>query len=172
MKVLIVSDSHGLTLELEQLMERHRNEVELFIHCGDSELSADHPAIQYYAAVRGNCDADQRLPSELLQDTGSCKILITHGHRYSVKSDMMKLSYKAREYDADIVCFGHTHFLGAEMVFDTLFINPGSICLPRGRREKTYVILEILEDKYKVKIYDYEKGEISSLEETFSYTKD
>ncbi|MBB6445639.1 metallophosphoesterase [Bacillus benzoevorans] len=172
MKVLVVSDSHGLTSELEQLRERHGEEVELFIHCGDSELSADHPALINYAVVRGNCDGDGRHSAELLQEAGNRKILITHGHRYSVKSGMMKLSYKARESGADIVCFGHTHYLGAEMVYDTLFINPGSIRLPRGRRERTYVILEILENEYKLKVYDYDKGEIITLEQTFSSNGD
>lgn len=168
MKVLIVSDSHGLTLELKEIMERHRDEIDLFIHCGDSELPADHPAMINYAAVRGNCDGDQRFPSELLQNVGTRKIFITHGHRYSVKTDMMKLSYKARESGADIVCFGHTHDLGAEMVYGTLFINPGSIRLPRGRRERTYVILEIMDEHYKLKVYDCDKGELSQLEQTFS----
>ena len=40
MKVLIVSDSHGLTTELEKLMENYQDEVDLFIHCGDSELDS------------------------------------------------------------------------------------------------------------------------------------
>jgi putative phosphoesterase len=169
MKVLIVSDSHGLTAELEQLKERHRAEVELFIHCGDSELSADHPSMINYLTVRGNCDADQRFPIETVEETGSRRILITHGHRYSVKTDLMKLSYKAREASVDIVCFGHTHYLGAEMIYDTLFINPGSIRLPIGRRERTYVIIEIKEHAYNIKVYDYDKGELSDLEQNFSF---
>ena len=41
MKVLFVSDSHGLTAELEILVEKHQDEVDLFIHCGDSELAPD-----------------------------------------------------------------------------------------------------------------------------------
>ena len=45
MKVLFVSDSHGLTAELEKLVENHQDEVDLFIHCGDSELDPDDPAI-------------------------------------------------------------------------------------------------------------------------------
>ena len=167
MKVLIVSDSHGLTAELEKLKERHRVEAELLIHCGDSELEADHPAMMDYVTVRGNCDVDQRYPLEAVKEAGSRRILITHGHHYSVKTDLMKLSYKAREVSADIVCFGHSHFLGAEMVYDTLFINPGSIRLPRGRQERTYVILEIGEHAYNIKVYDYDKGELSDLERSF-----
>lgn len=37
--VLITSDSHGLTKELEEMKEKHT--VDLYIHCGDSELDFD-----------------------------------------------------------------------------------------------------------------------------------
>jgi uncharacterized protein len=167
MKVLIVSDSHGLTSELEKLTMKHNGEVDLFIHCGDSELEANHPAIKNFIIVRGNCDIDTRIPEENLKDFGGHKIFITHGHRYSVKNSLMKLSYRASEVSADIVCFGHSHQLGAEMVKSTLFINPGSIRLPRGRVERTYVILEINDGTYGLKVFDYDKGEITQLEQTF-----
>ncbi|OQP19103.1 YfcE family phosphodiesterase, partial [Geobacillus zalihae] len=34
MKAVIVSDSHGLTAELAEIVNRHRHEADLFIHCG------------------------------------------------------------------------------------------------------------------------------------------
>ena len=71
--------------------------------------------------------------------------------------------------DADIACFGHSHQLGAEMVNETLFINPGSIRLPIGRRERTYVILDILESAYQLKVYDIDRGEITELARTVSF---
>ncbi len=52
-KVLIVSDSHGLTKELEDLRERHGKEVELMIHCGDSQLMPTDQAISGYLTVYG-----------------------------------------------------------------------------------------------------------------------
>ena len=51
MKVLIVSDSHGLTTELEKLKAKYQGEVEHFIHCGDSELEADDPAIRAFCLL-------------------------------------------------------------------------------------------------------------------------
>ena len=89
MKVLIVSDSHGLTAELEKLMENYRDEVDFFIHCGDSELEADDRAIHSFVAVRGNCDFDERFPEEIVKKIGDRTLFITHGHRYSVKSNLM-----------------------------------------------------------------------------------
>ena len=110
MKVLFVSDSHGLTAELEMLVEKHQDEVELFIHCGDSELDPDHPALQNYVVVGGNCDFDDRFSEDIVKKIGNKTIFITHGHKYSVKSSLMKLAYKAREANADIACFGHSHY--------------------------------------------------------------
>ena len=37
---------------------------------------------------------------------------------------------------AQVACFGHSHVLGAELIDGVLFINPGSILLPRQRVEK------------------------------------
>ena len=95
MKVLIVSDSHGLTMELEKLVERQEREVNYFIHCGDSELEADHPSLDKYIPVRGNCDYDEQIPEEVQRKLGDQTIYVTHGHRYSVKTSLMKLSYRA-----------------------------------------------------------------------------
>jgi uncharacterized protein len=163
MKVLIVSDSHGMTNELHQLKERHREEVDLLIHCGDSELPDEHKAIEDFIVVRGNCDYGEEFPTETLQAVGDCNIFITHGHLYSVKTSLVGLSMKSRELGADVACFGHSHLLGAEMVEGVLFINPGSLRLPRGRRERTYVILEILEDSYVVNVYDFDTGKMNDL---------
>jgi uncharacterized protein len=168
MRVLIVSDSHGLTKELKKLIEKHQGEVDYFIHCGDSELDPDDPAIKHFIMVRGNCDFDERFPEDIIKTIGDRTIFITHGHHYSVKSSLMRLAYKAKEVAADIACFGHSHQLGAEMVYGTLFINPGSIRLPRGRRERTYVILDVLEQSYQLNVYDIDNGEISNLSQVFS----
>lgn len=162
-KVLVVSDSHGLTKELEVIRERHLDEVDLMIHCGDSELPEDHNAINGYLTVLGNCDFSGGYPLETTTGVSGRKIFITHGHRYSVKSSLMTLKYKAEEVGADIACFGHSHILGAEVIDGTLFLNPGSIRLPRGRLEKTYVILDLLEDKIIMKVYELSGRELTDL---------
>ncbi len=48
MKILIISDSHGLTDELQTIAKRHAAEVDMMIHCGDSELETNHPALEGY----------------------------------------------------------------------------------------------------------------------------
>jgi putative phosphoesterase len=169
-KILVVSDSHGITKELGKIKERHRQEVELMIHCGDSQLMADDKDMAGFAAVRGNCDFDARYPLDRLEVVDGRRIYVTHGHKYSVKTSLMSLYYRAREAEADVVCFGHSHVLGAEMVGGILFLNPGSILLPRERREKTYVILEIVEDKIQMSVFEWNGREIRKLSREFSLT--
>jgi uncharacterized protein len=166
-RVLVVSDSHGLTTELNVLRERHLDEVELFIHCGDSELMPDDPAISGYLTVLGNCDFGGGYPLETTAEAGGRKFFLTHGHRYSVKSSLLNLKYKAKEVNADIVCFGHSHILGAEVIEGTLFLNPGSIRLPRERFEKTYVILDLHGDTIKMSVFESNGNEITELAREF-----
>lgn len=153
MKVLIVSDSHGLTKELIELKKKYGPEVDEMIHCGDSELDALSEAMAEYIVVRGNCDFDSNFRNDQLVSIKSKGIgkdlvfYVTHGHLYNVKMSLMNLKYRAEEVGAHIVCFGHSHIAGAELIDNILFINPGSIRLPRLRKEKTYAILEVDEVK-------------------------
>ncbi|MET3697353.1 hypothetical protein SAMN05877753_105259 [Bacillus oleivorans] len=148
MKYIIVSDSHGLTRELEQVV-RAFPDVDGYIHCGDSELNTDHPAILPYTAVNGNCDWNGNFPDEQTIYKQTHRFFITHGHLYNVKTTLLNLHYKALEKGASIVCFGHSHLVGAEMIDGILYLNPGSLRLPRGRKERTFMVLEI-EDKQAV----------------------
>jgi len=165
-KVLIVSDSHGLTDELMELQQRH-DEVEYFVHCGDSELMKNDPAIDRYTVVRGNCDWESNFQMDELVDISGTKMLVTHGHLYNVKSSLMKLTYRAEELSANIVCFGHSHLLGVEKIGEIIYINPGSLRLPRGRAERTYVILDIKEHEVYFRVYDFDQGELEELGQTF-----
>ena len=130
-KVLVVSDSHGLTKELEVIRERHLDEVDLMIHCGDSQLMADNKAMTGYLTVLGNCDFSG-YPLETITEISGRKIFITHGHRYSVKTSLMNLVYKAEEVNADIVCFGHSHVLGAEVIGRQTVFKSGEYSIAPG----------------------------------------
>ncbi|WP_316570886.1 metallophosphoesterase [Neobacillus sp. YIM B06451] len=166
-KVLVVSDSHGLKDPLTAIKERHPD-VDVFIHCGDSELPKNDEVLEGYITVGGNCDFHPGYPEEELIEVGGIKIFVTHGHLYSVKSTLMNIQYRARELGANVVCFGHSHLLGAEMSGGMLFLNPGSIRLPRGRKERTYLILGIDGNNVELSVYDYERGELPDLHRVFS----
>jgi putative phosphoesterase len=162
MKVLIISDSHGFTDELDAIKERH-HDVEHMIHCGDSELPHNHPSLYNFQAVRGNCDFDRALPNEIIKENGDVRFFITHGHLYNIKMSLLNLSYRAKEVRANIVCYGHSHLAGAESINNVIYMNPGSICLPRLRKEKTYIILEIENSQALIEFYDIDGNVISSL---------
>lgn len=167
MKILIMSDSHGLTDEITEIQKKHSQEITMMVHCGDSELESAHSCLKEFTVVRGNCDLDKCFPEEHIKDIGGFRMFITHGHRYSVKSTLLNLSYRAKELGANIVCFGHSHYLGAEIIDDILFINPGSIRLPRGRKEKTYVIMDVINSEIHLRVYDIKQGEINELAQRF-----
>lgn len=150
MKLLVMSDTHGDEDVINRVRQFHQD-IDAVVHCGDSELPYDHPYLQGVERVRGNCDGrDDRFPNEHLFSLGSTKVFVTHGHLFNVKSSILSLSYRAREVGATICCFGHSHLLGAEMIDGILFINPGSLLKPRGRAEKTYVVITIERDGYEV----------------------
>ena len=168
MKLLIMSDTHG-DADIIQTVKNYYPDVDKVIHCGDSELSYDHPFLQGVDRVRGNCDYfEDQFPDDLILDVDSDRIYIAHGHHFKVKTTLIPLSYRVEEVGATICCFGHSHLLGAEKIGDTLFLNPGSLRKPRGRKEKSFILLEITDTQYIVKCY----SENNILLNEFTFDKD
>lgn len=168
MKMLIVSDNHGWDSILIELKRRYEGKVDVMIHCGDSELTADDPAVKGFAVVRGNCDQEDRFPNDLLESVEDCRVFITHGHRYNVKMALTNLAMKAKEMGADFVFFGHSHTPGVEMEEGVIYLNPGSISLPRGRAEKTYAVVETKKSKVTVRFFDERHHEIMDMKAVFN----
>ncbi|WP_226667140.1 metallophosphoesterase family protein [Metabacillus litoralis] len=167
MKVLLISDSHGLTSEVDMIKDRHEEEVELMLHCGDSELLDTNKELSSFRGVKGNCDFGSDLPNEIIEDINGKTLYMTHGHLYNVKMTLMSLKYRAEEVNAKIVCYGHSHIAAAELIDGILFINPGSIRLPLQRRQKTYAIVEVNASHTKVIFYDVNGEEIQELSNEF-----
>lgn len=130
MQVLIFSDSHGDTSRLREALLRHPAAAAV-CHLGDGAREAETiPAILPTAmlfAVRGNCDMLCDLPYVRLETCGGCRILLTHGHLYHVKSGLDSLRYAAEEQNADIVLFGHTHVSFESYMDGRRFFNPGAL---------------------------------------------
>lgn len=169
MKFLIMSDSHGLEEEVATVINRHKQEVDYIIHCGDSELSNDHQVLANVYVVQGNCDWNGKFPEELIEQFGREKVFITHGHRYNVKSSYVPISYRAEEVGATIACFGHSHVAATFMENQIVYINPGSLKQPRGgHKEKTYVICEVQDEKnISVQFYDLNGNIVEALAKKF-----
>jgi len=152
MQLLVMSDTHGDSHVIEKV-RRFYPTIETLIHCGDSELPFSHAALDGMKKVRGNCDIDKAFPDEVIVQVGDAVVFATHGHLFNVKSSILSLSYRAKEVDAQIACFGHSHVLGAEMIDDVLFINPGSLLKPRGRNEKSFALVDIQDDYFQVDFF-------------------
>lgn len=168
MKVLICSDSHGLTEELEQVIRRHQHEVEAIIHCGDSELPKK--TFSHYKnlfIVGGNCDYDPEYEDEILTSVSGVNVFVVHGHLHNVKNSAVNLSYRGEELGAKLVCYGHTHIAISFFENGVLYVNPGSLKLPRKRIERSYTIVEYKEDDIIVIYYDHLGNEITDLKCTY-----
>ncbi|MCM3730937.1 metallophosphoesterase [Fictibacillus nanhaiensis] len=167
-KALIVSDSHGLKEELITIKRRHEDKIDLWIHCGDSELQTNAKELSGFVAVRGNMDfLGKDFPNEAIEMLGNKCIYITHGHLYDVKMSHLSLAFRAEETGASIACFGHSHVAEAYEREGMVFINPGSIRLPRGTFKKTYAILEVNQSNISVVFYSVEGKQIDSLSKEF-----
>ena len=149
MKMLVMSDTHGDSHVIEKVKGFYP-EIDIVVHCGDSELPYSHEALEGLKKVRGNCDREKAFPEEEMFTVHDVKIFVTHGHLFNVKNSILSLSYRAKEVGAQIVCFGHSHILGAEKMDDILFLNPGSLLKPRGRKEKSFAVVEINATSFKV----------------------
>ena len=66
-------------------------------------------------------------------------ILLTHGHRFGVKSGLEGLLALAGERGLDLICFGHTHQPLIHREKGCLFLNPGSM----GYGSEHYAILTL-----------------------------
>ncbi|MCL2357598.1 MAG: YfcE family phosphodiesterase [Defluviitaleaceae bacterium] len=156
MKILLVSDTHNSTRELEQIMERHEGEVRVVCHMGDHFrdlllLSPKFPGVEL-VAVSGNCDyGGDRLRilefSPCLDSKDAItRILIVHGDKHGVKYGLDRLAYAAKEANANAAFYGHTHFPLVTTHGGIFIMNPGSPSFPRGGSKASYGIAEIAPD--------------------------
>ena len=146
MKVLICSDSHGRESLLCEITDKEKPDAVWFL--GDGINDFDYTVIPQNAAFCkdcGNCDftAD---PEELCFSLEKKRFLLTHGHKYSVKQGLFRISLAAREKCADIVFYGHTHHQCSEEYDGILFACPGAVC--NGK----YAVLNIRNGEYSLNL--------------------
>lgn len=157
MKYLIASDIHGSALYLGELLERYKAEKadclvllgDILYHGPRNDLPNGYDPKKCIEllngfedtilSVRGNCDTevDQMvLDFPILADYGvfcvdETLVYLTHGHRELPK-------FKGKP----IVLGGHTHVQCCEDRGDYIYLNPGSVSLPKEGNPRTYMILE------------------------------
>lgn len=152
MKIVVLSDTHG-DAEIISTVFNQEQDADVFFHCGDSELSYNDDHFNDMIRVKGNCDFDDNFENDIIVNLDDRKVFITHGHLYDIKTTLALLNDQAQEADADFVFFGHSHLMGAEVINNRLFLNPGSLTLPRDGNAKSYATVEWEEDENDLTVY-------------------
>ncbi len=167
MKAIIVSDIHGASECVENVISRHPD-ADCMLFLGDGERDFNRIAECYpkmgFLGVSGNCDTfsfwrcGEELPEERVTVLDGVRVYMTHGHRVGTTDSA--LGYMAYKNGADIAMCGHTHIphLGEYAVGEEKRIatfNPGSIGRPRGGSVQSYGVLEIKNGRFTLKHYEY-----------------
>ena len=143
MRAVVFSDSHGKYERMAEVFSRDKYDVVLFLGDGLSDLhraGAQNHRFTVFS-VRGNCDGQGgflsalKAKDELSFNLGGINFLALHGHTRGVKSGMTNAIFAAREKEADVLLFGHTHeplltYLDAEeynLTKPLYLFNPGSL---------------------------------------------
>lgn len=164
MKALIVSDNHRDINSMEELVHLYEDEIDLWLHCGDSEFLKDHAIWDYFKTVKGNMDIEHSLKNYQLENFGDEKLLIIHGHQQRVGFGLEELNQLAKKLKADIAFYGHTHIAKVDKLDGRYFINPGSITQPRGTlRVGSYAIYEKNNLGSFIRFYDWNHNELPDL---------
>ena len=161
MKLLIASDIHGSAYYCRELLEAYRKEEadklillgDILYHGPRNDLPEEYapkeviamlnPMKQEILCMRGNCDTevDQMvLEFPILSDYGFLyekgrMIFLTHGHVFH-ENHLPMLN------KGDILLHGHTHVPVCREHEDYIYMNPGSVSIPKEGSAHSYMIYE------------------------------
>lgn len=161
MKWIIASDIHGSKYYCEKLIERFNEEKadkilllgDILYHGPRNDLPGGHDPkgvieiLNGYKdkilCVRGNCDAevDQMvlefpiMADYLLITEGDKTIFATHGHIYN-ETNLPPMGM------GDIILNGHTHISKCVEHDSFVYMNPGSVSIPKGGTPNGYMTME------------------------------
>lgn len=174
MKYLVVSDIHGIKKYAEKINDIVIKEnIDKIILLGDLyyngniyELSKDYIDIvdifnklkDKIICIRGNCDnykdeevSEFKFNDYVILNINNKNFFFTHGHKYNIYNIPNEI---------DVFIFGHLHTGFIRKIDNMLYINSGSISLPRNNTKNSYLIIE---DK-KIILYDISGNIIDSIE--------
>ncbi len=148
MRIIAFSDSHGKYDRIEKLIQRTKDSCGLYLFAGDNLRDADGLEISYpgikLIKVPGNCDFSATEPPIAVVEECGKKIILTHGHLHRAKYGLDDLKRLAKQNEADIVVYGHTHVRAVDYCDGVYYINPGSLALPKDGLPPSYAIIDIL----------------------------
>ena len=174
MTIMFISDIHGIKTNLKIIKEKWD-----FFHCdklvvlGDLYYMGDRSRIDEYdqeyvekflssfkdrlICLRGNCDSKRDIEYSdfpIIEDSSllmvdNMELYLTHGHIHN------ETNWKKEN---TILIYGHYHIPFIKEIGTNLYINPGSISLPKDNFNPTYLIYKNKE----FKIYDIYDNEIAN----------
>ncbi len=178
MKLMFASDIHGSFSSCEKMLDVYAKEKcdklillgDLLYHGPRNDLPGDYApkkviellnsAKREILAVRGNCEAevdqmvlDFSVMSESMIIYDKVMFFVTHGHIYNMQNPP-KLNA------GDILIHGHTHVQCVKRFGENVYINPGSISIPKENNTPSYMIYE----SGRFCIYDFDKNVINLYE--------
>ena len=161
MKLMLASDIHGSAYYAEKMRQAYIDEKadrlillgDLLYHGPRNDLPKDYAPKKVIEilngikeeilCVRGNCDTevDQMvLDFPIMADyaviyVDGRTLYLTHGHKFNPENPP-KLK------KGDYLVNGHTHIPANEDKGDFIYINPGSVSIPKAGSGHTYMIYE------------------------------
>lgn len=176
MKIMFISDIHGIKTNLPTIKEKFAElKCDKLVVLGDlyyigprNKMREDYdiPAVQEFLesfkekliCLRGNCDSDVDIlisDFPIINELGlisldNRELYLTHGHIYNENN---------WNHTNSILIFGHYHIPFIKEKDSNLYINPGSISLPK-EQNPSYLIYE----NNKFIIYDIYDNELSSID--------
>jgi putative phosphoesterase len=141
----VMSDTHGDAGSIKEAVKRLAS-AEMWLHAGDYSQDAHRLAKLAgvpVLAVAGNCDGQVNANTDEFVPAGGKTIWVTHGHRYHVKHNLHELEWWGRQYEADIIVYGHTHVADIQWCEGRLIFNPGSAARSRWNLSPSFGVIEI-----------------------------
>jgi uncharacterized protein len=161
MKLMIASDIHGSAFYCNEMIEAYKREKadkllllgDILYHGPRNDLPKEYAPKKVIEmlnnikeellCVRGNCDTevDQMvldfpiMAEYCILYLGNRMIFATHGHKFNPEN--MPLLKKG-----DILLNGHTHIPKFELVNERIYMNPGSVSIPKENSPHGYIILD------------------------------
>ena len=138
MKLLVLSDSHGASENLTDIIRQERDSDRI-IFLGDGERDFDlalaETGIDPYdphcrkkvSQVCGNCDIFSHEPACIIEEIEGMRVYVTHGFRENVKYGLSELVRAAADRECEIALFGHTHREHLSYESGIACFNPGIV---------------------------------------------
>lgn len=148
MKILVLSDSHSSLVFMRKAIRSVKPDavVHLGDHYDDAVAMSEEFSNTVFHITPGNCDRNfgfDAHPEVLCYDVCGVRLFMTHGHIQSVKGSLHRLINEAREKNARIALYGHTHNADCHWEDDLLVMNPGSC----GMGHRTAGLIEVTDGR-------------------------